>query len=93
MKTRKHEKFKKNWNLRYKQMSYISLKNEQRIGMIVGLISIMTSATLELEGLSLVIQKLIKFEGGKVYQHHSMTTRISVSRYQDKHGCCPEIVR
>jgi hypothetical protein len=62
----------------YKQMSKRTLKNEQQIGMIVGLIIIMISATLELEGLSLVIRKLIKCEGDQEYEHHTMTTRILV---------------
>ena len=44
--------------------------------MILGFI--MISATLELEGLSLVIQRLIKCENDQVYQYNTMTTRISI---------------
>jgi hypothetical protein len=62
----------------YKQMSDRTLNNEQRIEMIVNFIIIMISTTLELEGLSLEIPKLIKCKSDQVYKHHTMTTRISV---------------
>jgi hypothetical protein len=78
METQEHEKGKKNLNIGYKQMSDRTLNNEQRIAMIVGFIIILISAALELEGLSLVIQKLIKCESDQEYQHHTMTTKISV---------------